>query len=121
MQRYLKEKTVSPRMVWRFNHKIRSIPTGKILRIETLAPAVIHWSADDWKTIQDTTSHDVGLGIHIADLATKALPDGQQIKFTFYWPDAHHWEGTDFAVRVGPLRPVQTASAYKSEADADEA
>jgi glucoamylase len=121
VQRYLTEKTISPRMVWRFNHKIRAIPTGKILRIETLAPAVIHWSADDWKTIQDVTSHDVGLGIHIADLAIKALPDGQHIKFTFYWPDARHWEGTDFSVRLGPLRPQQTASAYKGEADADEA
>ena len=93
VQRYLTEKTVSPRMVWRFNHKIRSMPAGKILRIETLAPAVIHWSADDWNTVQDVTTHDVGLGIHIADLATKALPEGKQIKFTFYWPDADHWEG----------------------------
>ena len=104
VQRYLTEKTVSPRMVWRFNHKIRSIPAGKILRIETLAPAVIHWSADDWKTVQDVTTHDVGLGIHIADLSTKPLPEGKQIKFTFYWPDADHWEGTDFVVRVGSLQ-----------------
>ena len=111
VQRYLTEKTVSPRMVWRFNHKIRSMPAGKILRIETLAPAVIHWSADDWNTIQDATTHDVGLGIHIADLATQALPEGKQIKFTFYWPDADHWEGTDFVVRVGSLRPDETASA----------
>ena len=88
VQRYLTEKTVSPRMVWRFNHKIRSMPAGKILRIETLAPAVIHWSADDWKTVQDVTAHDVGLGIHIADLPTKALPEGKQIKFTFHWPEA---------------------------------
>jgi glucoamylase len=120
VQRYLIEKTVSPRMVWRFNHKIRAISPGKTLRIETLAPAVIHWSADDWNTIQDVSSHDVGLGIHIADLAINDLPDGKQIKFTFYWPDAHHWEGTDFAVRIGPLRREETASAYKSEADADQ-
>ena len=101
VQRYLTEKTVSPRMVWRFNHKIRSMPPGKILRIETLAPAVIHWSADDWNTVQDATTHDVGLGIHIADLSTNALPEGKQVKFTFYWPDADHWEGTDFIVHVG--------------------
>jgi glucoamylase len=74
VQRYLTEKTVSPRMVWRFNHKIRSMPAGKNLRIETLAPAVIHWSADDWNTVQDVTTHDVGLGIHIADLPTKRFP-----------------------------------------------
>jgi glucoamylase len=121
VQRYLTDKTVSPRMVWRFNHKIRAMPAGKLLRIETLAPAVIHWSADDWTTIQDVTSRDIGLGIHIADLATNALPGGRHIKFTFYWSDAHHWEGADFAIRVGPLRPEQTASAYKSEADAVEA
>ena len=84
-------------------------------------PAVIHWTADDWDTVEDAKTHDTGLGIHSADLSTNALHEGIQVKFTFYWPDAHHWEGTDFAVRVGPLRPEQTASAYQSEADADEA
>ncbi len=103
VQRYLIDKTVSPRMVWRFNHKLRSMPAGKSLRVETLAPAVIHWSVDDWKTPQDTKSRDVGLGLHVADLATQSLPDGQEIKFTFYWPGAGHWEGTDFIVRVGSL------------------
>ncbi len=104
VRRYLTEKTVSPRMVWRFNHKIRSMPPGKMLRIETMAPAVIHWSADDWNTVQDDATHDVGLGIHIADLATKAIPEGKHIQFTFYWPNADHWEGADFVVHVGPLR-----------------
>ena len=73
VRRYLTDKTVSPRMVWRFNHKIRSMPAGKVLRIETLAPGVIHWSGDDWNTVRDVTTHDVGLGIHIADLTTQAL------------------------------------------------
>jgi glucoamylase len=100
VQRYITERIVSPRMVWRFNHKIRSMPAGKILRIETLAPAVIHWSADDWKTVQDVTARDVGLGIHVADLTTQGLIDGRQVKFTFYWPGADHWEGADFVVRV---------------------
>jgi len=101
VQRYLIDKTVSPRMVWRFNHKIRCMPAGKSLRVETLAPAVIHWSVDDWKTPLDTKSRDVGLGLHVADLATQSLQDGQLIKFTFYWPVASHWERTDFVVRIG--------------------
>jgi len=116
VQRYLTEKTISPRMVWRFNHKIRSMPAGKLLRIETMAPAVIHWSADNWNTIQDVTARDVGLGIHIADLSTRALPEGKQVRFTFYWPDAGHWEGADFIVRVGPLRQDGPASSERSEA-----
>jgi glucoamylase len=117
VRRYLTEKTVSPRIVWRLNHKIRSMPAGKILRIETIAPAVIHWSADDWNTVQDLTTHDAGLGIHIADLTTEALPEGRQVKFTFYWPDADHWEGEDFSVYVGSLRPDGPASADKSKTD----
>ena len=103
VKRYLTDKTVSPRMVWRFNHKIRWIPIGKKLRIETLEPSVIHWSADDWSTVEDIKTYDVGLGIHMADLFTQALPEGKQIKFTFYWPDARHWEGTNFTVRLGSL------------------
>jgi glucoamylase len=117
VRRYLTEKTVSPRMVWRYSHKLRSIPPGKILRIELMAPAVIHWSADGWNTIQDARTHDVGLGIHIADLSTQALPEGKQVKFTFYWPDAGHWEGADFIVHVGSLLRNEPASAERSEAN----
>lgn len=116
VQRYLTEKTVSPRMIWRFNHRIRSLPPGKILRIETLAPAVIHWSIDDWNTVQDVATHDVGLGIYNVDLPTHKLPEEEQIKFTFYWPDAAHWEGVDFSVRVGSFQRDITASGERGGA-----
>jgi glucoamylase len=111
VKRYLTEKTVSPRLVWRFNHKIRSMPAGKLLRIETLSASVIHWSGDDWKTVRDVTTTDVGLGIYIADLPTKTLIEGSQIRFTLYWPDAHHWQGADFVVSVGPVNPESLADA----------
>jgi len=114
MQRYLKEKTVSPRLTWRFNHKLRSLPPGKILRIELMAPAVIHWTADDWKTCQDLKTHDAGLGIHLADLPTQSLPEGKQIKLTFYWPDANHWEGNDFMVRIATWRREDFVSAERN-------
>jgi glucoamylase len=104
VHRYLIEKVVSPRMVWRFNHKLRSMRTGKVLRIETMAPAVIHWSTDDWNTVENTASHMAAFGIHIADLQTQALEDRSQVRFTFYWPEVHRWEGTDFVIRVGSLQ-----------------
>jgi glucoamylase len=115
VKRYLTDKTVSPRMVWRFNHKIRSIPAGKILRIETLAPAVIHWSGDDWKTIHDVTAREAVLGMHIADLETKTLAEGRYVKFTLYWPDAEHWQGEDFTVRVGSPPQNAPSTAGKSQ------
>jgi glucoamylase len=100
VQRYLVEKDVCPRMVWRFNHKIRTMPSGKMLRVETSDPALIHWSDDDWQTSNDVKTSDTGLGIHYADLSTTSLPDGKQVIFTFYWPQADHWENKDFPVSV---------------------
>lgn len=103
VQRYLVDNTGSPYMIWRFNHKIRSIPVGKTLRIETLAPAVIHWSDDDWSTVHDANTRDTGLAIHIADLATESLHEGKQVTFTIYWLNADRWEGVDFTVSVDSI------------------
>jgi glucoamylase len=100
VERYLIEKKVSPHSPWRFNHKCRDLTAGKILRIETLAPAVVHWSCDEWQTVHDTPTRDTDLGIHVADLPTSALPAGASVIFTFYWPTASKWEGADFRVYV---------------------
>lgn len=101
VRRYLVEKVASPHACWRFNNKIRSFPAGKTLRIEVPAPAMVHWSADGWRNTEDTRTRDTGLGIHIIDLPTAPLPPGSEVRFTFYWPEADRWEGTDFEVQVG--------------------
>ena len=100
VQRYLVEKIGSPYIVWRFNNKCDTMPAGKTLRIETLASTVIHWSPDGWRTAHDTDSLDTGLGVHITDLPTEALPNGARIVFTFHWPEVDRWEGQDFTVRM---------------------
>jgi glucoamylase len=38
--------------------------------------------------------------VHLADLPTGTLPSGSEIRFTFYWPEAGRWEGTDFSVKI---------------------
>ena len=98
VKRYIREKTFSPRLVWRFNHKIKSMPAGKTLRIETMAKGIIHWSDDNWTNVHDLKQDNFILGIHYADLPTQDLPIGGEIKFTFYWPEADRWEGTDYTV-----------------------
>jgi glucoamylase len=100
VERYVKQQTGTPYVVWRFNHKIRSFASGKKLRVEVLAPARVHWSADDWQTIQDTHTTETGLGVHLADLPTVSLEAGTTMRFTFYWPQADNWEETDFAISV---------------------
>jgi glucoamylase len=100
VQRYIKDKTVSPLVIWRFNHQIKSLPQGKMLRIETLAPTQLRWSGDQWRTVGEATSRDTGLGVHVIDLSTERLSSGETLQFTFYWPDAERWEGKNFEIKV---------------------
>ncbi len=102
VQRYLVDQAVSPHTLWRLNYQRPSMPCGKILRVETIAPVLVHWSADNWRTSSDERAFDTGLGIHVADLPTQKLSAGQKIQFTLYWPQANRWEGTDFSVDVVP-------------------
>ena len=100
VKRYLVDKTTSPFEAWRFNHKIHTMKAGKTLRIEVQAPAQVHWSADQWRTVQDAATRNPGVDIQVVDLPTSHLPGGTTIDFTFYWPDAKHWEGQNFSVQI---------------------
>jgi glucoamylase len=100
VQRYIEKKTISPLIIWRFNHQIRELPSGKTLRIETLAQAQLRWSIDGWKTFAEETTHDTRFGVHFIDLPGKELFGGTNLQFTFYWPEAEKWEGKDFDIKV---------------------
>jgi glucoamylase len=100
VERYLVRQTTSDRIVWRFNNKVRTIPANRTLRVETLTPAVVHWSVDGWRTVYDTATQDTTLGVHVVDLETRQLCAGDRVELTFYWPDAARWEGVDFQVCI---------------------
>jgi glucoamylase len=100
VQRYLVERRTSDRIVWRFNNKVREMPLGSSLRVETLVPAVVHWSTDGWQTIHDTPTRDTTLGVHLADLRVLGMRVGDNVVMTFYWPESDRWEGVDFTVCV---------------------
>jgi glucoamylase len=99
-QRYLVERVASRRVIWRFNNKVRSMPAGRTLRVETHAPAVVHWSVDGWRTARDATTRDTTLGVHVADLEGPPPVAGERLDLTFYWPESGRWEGVDFWVDV---------------------
>jgi glucoamylase len=100
VRRYLVEKVTSRHISWRFNNKVRAMPPGRTLRVETLAPALVHWSVDGWRAVHDIRTRDTTLGVHVVDLETQHLRIGDRVDLTFYWPEADRWEGTDFVVCV---------------------
>lgn len=102
VRRYCANRPPVPCVVWRFNNKVRSMRAGRRLRIDVLAPATVHWSADNWTTANDTETVDSTLGIWYADLPTEQLRAATEIRFTFQWHESHRWEGHDFVVSIAP-------------------
>jgi glucoamylase len=100
VERYIKNKTESNRVIWRFDEKRRAILAGKVLRIELLAQATVHWSLDNWQTITDTQTRATGLGTYIVDLPLATHPANTVLVFTFHWSTSDTWEGTNFMVNI---------------------
>ncbi|HET9749197.1 MAG TPA: glucan 1,4-alpha-glucosidase [Casimicrobiaceae bacterium] len=98
--RYLVEHASSTRAIWSSNNKVRTMPCGSTLRVQTFAPARVHWGIDGWQSVRDCDTRDTTLGVYVADLPTDALVAGSRVDFTFYWRDEQRWDGTDFCVHV---------------------
>jgi glucoamylase len=86
--------------VWAFNHKVRKLAQGKLLRLLLPAPALVHWSTDGWSTEKELKTADSTLGIHVADLPTQHLPRSAQVHFAMQWSGSDHREETDNDVEI---------------------
>jgi glucoamylase len=102
VRRYLCDRRRPEFALWSFNDQRGSAPAGRTLRISTQAPALVHWSANDWRCSHDTRSIDSHVGLWYADLPMTSVPAGGVMRFTFYWPEGDRWEGADFSVAVTP-------------------
>jgi glucoamylase len=95
------EPAVPSTAIWRFEEPIASIPARRrTLRVETRAPALVHWTWNHWRSVRDDPTWEVRSGVHLADLMIPTPLEEREINFTFYWPAAGRWEGRDFTVRL---------------------
>lgn len=99
---------------WRFDHQFRRLAEGKPLRVEAASPAVVHWTVDQWDNVQDTRTHEVSEGVHVAELATGRLKPGARVQFTFFWPGVNRWEGEDFELRIAPSGAAAAQTAEET-------
>lgn len=99
-ERYIENNTGSSRHFWSFTNKVEVLPAGKNLRVHTLHPAKIRWSADGWKTYKEHSSMNRVLDVHFTDLPVSQLKKNTQVEFTFYWPDSGNWENQNFKFKI---------------------
>ena len=100
VKRYQTDRVTSPVRPWRFNHKLRMLPAGKLMRVELLRPATVRWTLDDWTSMRDDDTADTGFGLHFADLPTAEAAPGTTVVFTLRWHDDGAWLGENFTVTV---------------------
>ncbi len=82
-ERYVKKQTTAAHVIWRPDQPWRTIPPGKVLRLEFLEPTTVRWSADGGEPDEEAQTTDTGLGIHKVDLPTEHLPTGTPLAFVY--------------------------------------
>jgi glucoamylase len=98
-ERYIKQKTKSLFLVWRFNFQEKIISFKQVLRIEVLEEAIVRWTDNNWETWNDVNTKNTELGVYVADIDSYNSKAGS-MRFTFFWKKANHWENKDFEIKV---------------------
>ena len=98
-ERYQRRRPERPIEIWTFGRRVRSIRRGAILRVEAQAPFRLHWTDGEWADRRETASTPTVVGVDFVDVPV--APDRvAPIRFTFFWPNANRWEGSDYQVDV---------------------
>ena len=85
--------------IWKPNRQVCSLKKGYTLRVQAPASFRLHWSQDDWRTAEDTSSRPTGLGIEYVDIPVVSSQQAP-IRFTFFWTSDNRWEGRDYDVAI---------------------
>jgi glucoamylase len=98
-QRYLgKRESVTRMEVWKPTRHVRFMHAGEFLRVQGNAPFRLHWSGDNWQTVNDTDSRRNALKIDYVDLKDVMTKAGTCVRFTLFWTEDNRWEGRDYEV-----------------------
>ena len=85
---------------WKRNKPIRWTLSNYTLRIVEHESATLVWSADDWKTKNETRLAPTGLGVFYTDFKPGAFGPGTTLAFTFHYPEEERWEGKNHEINI---------------------
>jgi glucoamylase len=85
--------------IWKPNRQVRVVKRGYTLRVQIPASFRLHWTGDEWRTVNDKASAPTTFGVEFVDIP---ITPAQQapIRFTLFWPECNSWEGRDYLVEV---------------------
>jgi glucoamylase len=99
-KRYLSGRNTRPLFeVWKHIRQVRRIRKGYTLRVQADTSFRLHWTRDEWHTVEDIPSSGTALGIEFVDIPISAAQRAP-IRFTFFCTKNSSWEGRDYMVEV---------------------
>ncbi|MDW8468566.1 MAG: glycoside hydrolase family 15 protein [Burkholderiales bacterium] len=86
---------------WSRRMPVARIAAGRHVRLLLDEPALVHWSADGWKSAEDTPTMPSGFQLHVADIPAEKLARASRLVFTLYDRARDRWEGRDYEIAIG--------------------
>jgi glucoamylase len=83
--------------IWKPMRQVKRVQRGFVFRVQAPGSFRLHWTVDEWQTVQDTDSSGTILGVEYVDIPTASA---SRIRFTFFWRATESWEGRDYEVEV---------------------
>jgi glucoamylase len=101
--RYFNGRGRSDLEIWKRNRQIDVAKPGSCVRIQGLRPFFLHWTLDEWHTVNDTRSDDTRSELITGNLnfVDIRIPEDARapLRFTFRYPDGS-WEGKDHVINL---------------------
>jgi glucoamylase len=99
-KRYIEDRSQCKKLeIWKPNRKITIMKRGYVLRIQVPKSFRLHWSRDNWNSVEDTQSTPTSLGVEYVDIDTSTTRN-DSVHFTFFWTEDDEWEGHDYRVSI---------------------
>lgn len=99
-QRYASKPAKFDIAIWKPNHRLRAIRAADRLRIEVYEPAYLHWSRDNWVTVEHEPMSSLEHRVFSREFPAGFFSPGRPLQFTFLWSDTGRWEGNDYCVAI---------------------
>jgi glucoamylase len=99
-RRYVEEKRQARCRPWRKDCPANTLPAGHVLRLDLPEPSIARFTRDGWATYEEAATHDTGLGLHVTEIATTDMGDGQSVIFTWRNAATGAWQGVNHEVSV---------------------
>ena len=99
-QRYQGQRPTASIAFWLQQAPVSRINQGMSLYIGLHQPSLVRWGINNWQHIRNLPTWDSGIGLHIAEIDTTAMQDGESIEFTYRRNSDGAWVEQNYKVAI---------------------